>query len=128
MAEAALLDHEQELLLAAEVVVEAGEADPGAPRQVADRGVVVAFLGEDLRGHVEQPPELLFVLQRGGKDVLGHGRPGLRASARRAGSASRAVPLAEFWISGIGKMAWRIALPQVPAGFSLLRGLTNELP
>ncbi len=58
---AALLDTEQQLLLASHVVVHAGERHVGRRSQVAHRGGVVALVGEDLRRPGQEMVEPLVV-------------------------------------------------------------------
>src|SRR5258705_7323779 len=58
---AALLDTEQQLLLATHVVVNAGERHIGRGGEIPHRGGVIALVGEDLRRPREELVEALVV-------------------------------------------------------------------
>src|SRR5690606_12603140 len=68
--EAVVLDQEEQLFLAAEVVVEAGQAGPGRPADVADARGVVALLGEHRGRRSQQLLELVVVGAPGLAHVL----------------------------------------------------------
>ena len=81
-----LPERDEQLALAAEVVVQAAHARPGPLDHVGDAGLGEALLGEDLAGGVEQRP-----LRLRGASPLPGAPPGFRACGSAISSSASSV-------------------------------------
>src|SRR5690606_17358719 len=82
-----ILDQEEQLFLALEVVVETGEADPRRPRDVANGRAMVPPLREHAGGGTQDALELGVVW--GAAVRHGWGRSGAKKNAAQPGASGR---------------------------------------
>ena len=104
-----LVDQEEKLPLAVDVVVEAAPLQPGRVDEIVDRGVRIAALGEQPRRHVDHLAAALLEACPRARTAAGWSRAGVDVIRGRHGSHSpRCRAMTIRWISFVPSPISRI--------------------